>query len=406
MSTFRGEIREFPGIAVDYFENSNEDTLYFLSHCHTDHMVGIGSLAALQKTRLILSSMSKSILTNLYPDLEPCLEVIGIGDGQQYTLANGQHIHCTALPAGHCPGSVMFYFQETVNVLYTGDFRWKASDLKQLKILQTVKKDLHSVYLDSTFLLPEYNEFPAQKESVAEVEKLTKRWLEKSPKNRVFLQIPARFGSEFLLLELYKRLKVDMHLSSVDQGCLLPFIPEMRHFIVPQLNDSVMVVVGMRSTELNPRFQWRTIRPSAMYWTNWRRGDPLVKQDGLRKELFRVCYSSHSSASEIVALLELLQPKITRLNVNPDGRKDRRYEQLRLVKLEDRKGSSAEVVKEEAKVALQEYSLAQGFIASSSPPEKTELFKKFLKEIRDEDSDEEEASILILPIRKKIKVAL
>lgn len=46
MSTFRGGIREIPGIRVDYFENPEQDTLYFLSHCHTDHMVGIASLAS------------------------------------------------------------------------------------------------------------------------------------------------------------------------------------------------------------------------------------------------------------------------------------------------------------------------------------------------------------------------
>lgn len=405
MSTFRGRMKEFPGVCVDYFDKPDEETLYFLSHCHTDHMIGIQSLSTIPNAKLIVSKMTQSILNNVYPELEPILETIDTGNEKLYTLTNGEQILCTALPAGHCPGSVMFYFQtETVNVLYTGDFRWKTSDLKQLKILDRIKQDLNAIYIDSTFMVPEFNEFPGQKDSVGVVEKLVNEWLKLSPNNnRVFLEIPARFGSEYLLLELYKRLHLDMHLCDVDQGCLLPFIPEMKHFIVPQLNDSVKIVVGMRNTQLNPRFQWRRIRPSAMYWANWKQGDPVMKPDDHRRELFRICYSSHSSCSEIMALLNLLQPHSINLNVLPDGHKDRRLDQLKLFKLDKLQQAvkNKKATVDFSVVDLPKISFAAGYVAPVG--DKSQRYKKFLAQIKADDSDEEEP-VIVLPIRKRIRV--
>ena len=42
MSEFAGPITDFPGISIDRFNVLNlKSTVYFLSHCHTDHMVGL-----------------------------------------------------------------------------------------------------------------------------------------------------------------------------------------------------------------------------------------------------------------------------------------------------------------------------------------------------------------------------
>lgn len=127
MSTFRGDLREFPGIRIDYFESPEENCLFLLSHCHTDHMVGIAGLSDVPGARLIVSHLTKSILLNLYPQLKDVVIIsIDIKQEYLYTLSDNRQILVTALPAGHCPGSVMFYLQtEAVNVLYTGDFRWR-----------------------------------------------------------------------------------------------------------------------------------------------------------------------------------------------------------------------------------------------------------------------------------------
>ena len=42
MSEFAVPISEFPGVSIDCFNGDNlKSKLYFLSHCHTDHMVGL-----------------------------------------------------------------------------------------------------------------------------------------------------------------------------------------------------------------------------------------------------------------------------------------------------------------------------------------------------------------------------
>ena len=42
MSEFSGPISEFPGVSLDHFNGDNlKSTVCFLSHCHTDHMVGL-----------------------------------------------------------------------------------------------------------------------------------------------------------------------------------------------------------------------------------------------------------------------------------------------------------------------------------------------------------------------------
>ena len=42
MSDIFGPMSEFPGASIDCFNDQNlKSTVYFLSHCQTDHMVGL-----------------------------------------------------------------------------------------------------------------------------------------------------------------------------------------------------------------------------------------------------------------------------------------------------------------------------------------------------------------------------
>ena len=42
MSEFAGPTSEFPGVSIDRSNGDNfKSTVYFFSHCHTDHMVGL-----------------------------------------------------------------------------------------------------------------------------------------------------------------------------------------------------------------------------------------------------------------------------------------------------------------------------------------------------------------------------
>lgn len=68
MSTFGGIMTEFPFISVDRFDNDNVDSqLFFLSHCHMDHMVGLSDGIP---GRLHLSSISSIIIKKQFPHIK------------------------------------------------------------------------------------------------------------------------------------------------------------------------------------------------------------------------------------------------------------------------------------------------------------------------------------------------
>lgn len=83
MSTFDGFIPEIPGISVDKFLPQNlESSLFFLSHCHQDHMVGLKE--ASEDTvdfpgKLYASPISVVFLKQQFPRLEDHLVELDIG---------------------------------------------------------------------------------------------------------------------------------------------------------------------------------------------------------------------------------------------------------------------------------------------------------------------------------------
>lgn len=66
MSSFDGIIPELPGIAVDNFERCDR-SVYFLSHCHTDHTQGLSSLQLIKHledndVRIYMSDITAGII--------------------------------------------------------------------------------------------------------------------------------------------------------------------------------------------------------------------------------------------------------------------------------------------------------------------------------------------------------
>lgn len=66
MSTFNGRFRSIPGISADRFDGLNrQSTVFFLSHCHTDHMIGLNHPDELPGP-LYLSHVSALIVKQLF----------------------------------------------------------------------------------------------------------------------------------------------------------------------------------------------------------------------------------------------------------------------------------------------------------------------------------------------------
>lgn len=81
MSTFDGIIHEFPGIAIDRFEVLSS-RLFFLSHCHWDHMKGLQENKDLLKGKIVLSEISAIFVKKQFGVLDENLCVLKVSAGK------------------------------------------------------------------------------------------------------------------------------------------------------------------------------------------------------------------------------------------------------------------------------------------------------------------------------------
>lgn len=79
MSTFGGLVDEILGISIDRFDGLNLNSkIFFLSHCHTDHMVGLAEAKDDLPGPLYLSEVSEVFIRRKFPHLKK-LKTLKIG---------------------------------------------------------------------------------------------------------------------------------------------------------------------------------------------------------------------------------------------------------------------------------------------------------------------------------------
>ncbi|XP_055911819.1 protein artemis-like [Eupeodes corollae] len=322
MSTFMGIFEEVPGIAVDRFDGDClKSSFLFLSHCHADHMIGLSEIIN-PTIPLITSEISAVFLKHQFPNIANAIETIEIETPLELRYNfNGKDIELvvTALSAKHCPGSVMFIFETAAQtVLYTGDFRVLRSHFHQYDFIKM--KTIDTVYLDSTFLSEIFNEFPTQRESISEICSLIREWLDKHSENKILIEMPAQYGVEFLFIAIEQELNQKIFVDE-KQWQKYIYLPAMDNCISPDIQECRILTKFKGFQEKKCEYsanRLRVIKPSAMFWKNWKRGQPIVMQMGDRNE-YRVAYSNHCSCLELKEFLEFVQPKKVSLNVVPDN---------------------------------------------------------------------------------------
>jgi len=336
MSTFNGDIFEIPGISVDQFENIHQKC-YFLSHCHTDHMRGLALLET--ETPIYTTAISALFVRRKCPHLEKNIRVLEIGIPTSVELPESDATFVvTAIAAGHCAGACMLLFQiEGCDVLYTGDFRISLKNAQNIKLFEEIKNHSNAiVYLDSTFMKTTFQRFPSQSESVETILKIVDTFLKSSRKHKVHLKVPARYGYEYLLMELSTKLneKICILESEVyDQYSMISLIESCVTM------DQHKARIILKPTYLNALDQRDendiilNLTLSAMFWTNWCGGSFVRK---MAHNSLRVCYATHNSFQEIRDFLMFLMPKKVYLNVLPAAPKERleMLEQLASIQME------------------------------------------------------------------------
>ncbi|XP_040576764.1 protein artemis [Lepeophtheirus salmonis] len=364
MSSFKGLFSNLPGISCDHFRGEAEvNDQFFISHCHSDHMVGLDKLAPLLcrrnsvrvNHRIYCSMISKVFILRRFPFLhekmikdifpnEPIIIDVFDKDSESF-----YKLSVTTIPADHCPGSVMFLFEaHHKTILYTGDFRFESKSLQSLKSLHDAHGsvlNIDEMYLDTTFCHPGYKVFPTREESIENVWNLVNTWIRKNgiyrksrPKHVVLFELPAQFGSERILKEIFERSgcrwrihvsqrKFLDYLCSDELGDCTTSDPKMGEWIhACSWQDAEVKAhrVKKSSKEIpcaKGLFEVRSIKPSALYFLS-NVGDAneemsFVKQT--RKQTFRVCYSSHSSMKELMEFVNHFQPKKIIPCVDPPG---------------------------------------------------------------------------------------
>jgi len=225
---FQGIIQEIPNISVDYFLDLKSEA-FFLSHCHADHMQGLDSpqlnqyLQSKEGTFIYASKQTKTILQNWqkYELLARYIKTVDLNHPTHVEVKD-TNFTVTLIPSGHCIGSVMFLFEGSFGtVLYTGDFRLALGDCCKFKALKANPhhpeyglKPIDHVYLDCTFCYECATNLPSRDECMELIFAQVKDFIAKGPEFKIFLSLAARFGSEFLFVELYRKLGIKVHVSA------------------------------------------------------------------------------------------------------------------------------------------------------------------------------------------------
>jgi len=373
---FTGQLLHLPGVSCDNFsgENRNNDQ-FFLSHCHTDHMIGldVNFIKDMRRKnsvkvnhKIFCSPISKAFLINKFQpqfkDIKRFIsDEIPITEGAPPVVvrvfdkkkSEFYKVNVTCVKAEHCPGSVMFLFekeetgQKNKVILYTGDFRLEHIRLPTLKDLHTsagepLKIDI--MYLDTTFCSKEYENFPIRDEAIQAIWDLVSSWIKKNdekdssevliqqgmyrkqrPPHVVLLKLPAQYGSEAVLKKIYQhsgKAHWKIHVSQGKQNDYL-CTKDLSDFVDCQFENAPWIHAcyfgNSTSDEQNyshlrrlpccakdKLFTVRQIRPCAMYFNREQIEKGIISDQG--GEFYRVCYSCHSSLTELKTFVQYFQP--------------------------------------------------------------------------------------------------
>ncbi|XP_007953111.1 protein artemis [Orycteropus afer afer] len=345
MSSFGGQMTEYPTISIDRFDRENlRARAYFLSHCHKDHMKGLRApnlkrrLECSLKVFLYCSPVTKELLLTSpkYRFWEKRIISIEVETPTQIPLideASGEkeEIVVTLLPAGHCPGSVMFLFQGNKgNVLYTGDFRLAKGEAARMELLHSGGRviDIQSVYLDTTFCDPKFYQIPSREECLNGILELIGSWITRSPYHVVWLNCKAAYGYEYLFTNLSEQFGVQVHVDKLD---MFRNMPDILHHLT---TDRSTQIHACRHPKAEEYFQWNklpcgvtskdriplhtiSIKPSTMWFGERTRKTNVIVRTG--ESSYRACFSFHSSYSEIKDFLSYICPVNAYPNVIPVG---------------------------------------------------------------------------------------
>ncbi len=283
-------------IHFDYFKNDGKH--FFLSHFHSDHTAGLsrrwfkGSLYTSAITKNLLHHVSKLKGKHVI-ELEQKSPVKVISNGNWYEI--------TAIDANHCPGAYMYLIEsENHKTLFTGDFRYHKKFEKHADLFAGVD----TVYLDNTYLSPEYK-FPTQEQSIETIIDIAYKYPDKTVVIGTY-----NIGKEKIFIEIAREFKTKIY--------------------APPKKYRFYQIMGMEDfftkNKEETRFYVYNMPVLGYFYSKLDTGDFLiiiprgwgVGKKNYEGKIYHVPYSEHSSYSEIMDFLDLVNAKhIFDLNGKP-----------------------------------------------------------------------------------------
>ncbi|NXF71461.1 DCR1B exonuclease, partial [Sclerurus mexicanus] len=258
--------------------------LFFLSHMHSDHTVGLSSTWS----RPLYCSPVTARLLHRRLQVPTCwirpLEV-----GQSHVV---DEVTVTLLDSNHCPGSVMFLFEGTFGtILYTGDFRYTSS-MQAEPLLRG--RHIDRLYLDNTHCHPQLA-LPSRQLATLQAARLIRA----HPHHHVVIGVYT-LGKEALLVDLALEFRTWVVVSPwrLEQMRLL----ELPDVFTSEEGAGWIRAVDVAEIRWDSLVSWNALHPTIAILPT---GRPVKVT---HPNIHPVPYSDHSSFSELREFVEWLKP--------------------------------------------------------------------------------------------------
>ncbi|KAK7878528.1 hypothetical protein WMY93_030364 [Mugilogobius chulae] len=191
-----GKVIPHTPLAVDFWQirKCPESRLFFLSHMHSDHTVGLSSTWS---RPIYCSPITAKLLQLRIKVKEQWIHPLELGEPYLLPLDDigKETMTVTLIDANHCPGAVMFLFEGYFgSILYTGDFRYTPSMLREPGLRTNTTIDV--LYLDNTNCDPNRT-LPSRKTATQQIKEI----IRSHPDHNVLIGLYC-LGKESLLVEL------------------------------------------------------------------------------------------------------------------------------------------------------------------------------------------------------------
>ncbi|NXR93199.1 DCR1B exonuclease, partial [Hypocryptadius cinnamomeus] len=272
-------------IAVDFWSlrKAAGARLFFLSHMHSDHTVGLSNIPT------CLSQPLSSGLPSPRPLQVPKCWIRPLEVGQSHVVGE---VTVTLIDSNHCPGSVMFLFEGSFGtILYTGDFRYTSAmqDEPALK-----GRHIDRLYLDNTHCHPE-RALPSRALATRQAAHLIRA----HPQHHVVIGVYT-LGKETLL--------VDLALEFSTWVVVSPWrLEEMRLLELPDVFTTEEGTGWIRAVDV-AEIRWDTL-------VTWNAQHPTIAiiptgrpVKVTHPNIHLIPYSDHSSFEELREFVKWLRP--------------------------------------------------------------------------------------------------